>query len=260
MSWRETFGLPALEAMTARACRPVVSGWGAGPEVRGRCRISRRPPERKTKRAGRRDDHPCEPAGVFRRGARERGPDFLLGCHGQKEETTLRVYEQTRAFALPQTQTCTALDVIPSVEPVEPVELVERAPHENLQPTKPRGGQRMKFWTERMDYLREFSRDHRVLHIGPGHDERFGTTMDINPNVKPDVLHNLNELPYPFETNSFDAVYAFSVIEHLDDFFAVMTEMHRILRPGGFFSLLTPHFSDAASFRRPEPSPSFVGE
>jgi glycosyltransferase involved in cell wall biosynthesis len=34
LSWRETFGLPALEAMT-RGLPCVVSGWGAGPEVVG---------------------------------------------------------------------------------------------------------------------------------------------------------------------------------------------------------------------------------
>ncbi len=67
------------------------------------------------------------------------------------------------------------------------------------------------------------------------------TTLDIDPNCKPDVLHDLNVLPYPFEADSFDEVHAIEVLEHCGSqgdwrfFFAQFAELWRILKPGGYF-------------------------
>jgi SAM-dependent methyltransferase len=109
----------------------------------------------------------------------------------------------------------------------------------------------MRFWGERMPYLREFAKGHRVLHMGPGREESLGIAADNLRSVRPDVLVDLNRAPYPFRDSTFDAAYAFSVIEHLDNFFAVFGELHRILKPGGFVALLTPHFSNDASYIDP---------
>jgi SAM-dependent methyltransferase len=109
----------------------------------------------------------------------------------------------------------------------------------------------MRFWAERLPYLNEFARTHRVLHMGPGREESFGVKVDNLREVRPDVLVNLNRPPYPFRDNSFDAAYAFSVIEHLDNFFGVFADLHRVLKPGGFVVVLTPHFSNDASFIDP---------
>src|SRR5262245_32011574 len=109
----------------------------------------------------------------------------------------------------------------------------------------------MHFWSERLPYLREFARDHRVLQMGPGREESFGITADNLRSVRPNVLADLNRAPYPFKDNSFDAVYAFSIVEHLDNFFGVFGELWRILKPGGFVVLLTPHFSNDASYIDP---------
>jgi SAM-dependent methyltransferase len=109
----------------------------------------------------------------------------------------------------------------------------------------------MHSWGERMPYLEEFARTHRVLHLGPGREASLGVSVDLSPDVRPDVRADLNRPPYPFKDNSFDAAYAFSVVEHLDNFFGVFTDLHRVLKPGGFVALLTPHFSDAASYIDP---------
>jgi SAM-dependent methyltransferase len=109
----------------------------------------------------------------------------------------------------------------------------------------------MNFWFERMPYLEEFARTHRVLHMGPGRQPPLGVAVDNSRAVRPHVLADLNRTPYPFRNDSFDAAYAFSVIEHLDNFFGVFAELHRIVKPGGFLMVLTPHFSNDGSYVDP---------
>jgi len=46
----------------------------------------------------------------------------------------------------------------------------------------------------------------------------------------------------PYEDNSFDLVTALDVVEHLDDDAAGLTEMRRVLRPGGRALLFVPAF------------------
>jgi hypothetical protein len=72
----------------------------------------------------------------------------------------------------------------------------------------------MRFWSERLPYLAEFARTRCVLHMGPGREGSFGVRVDNLPEVRPDVLMDLNRAPYPFKDNSFDAAYALSVIEN----------------------------------------------
>jgi len=66
------------------------------------------------------------------------------------------------------------------------------------------------------------------------------TTLDIEPSHKPDVVWDLNKLPWPFEDNSFDEVHAYEVLEHLGQqgdaasFFAHFWEIYRLLRPLGY--------------------------
>jgi hypothetical protein len=64
-------------------------------------------------------------------------------------------------------------------------------------------------------------------------------TLDIDPNCKPDVLHDLNSLPYPFDDNKFSEIHAYEVLEHTGTqgdwrfFFGQFMEFWRILKPGG---------------------------
>lgn len=84
----------------------------------------------------------------------------------------------------------------------------------------------------------------KKLNLGAGEDYKEGfTNIDWNPLAKPDVQHDLNTFPYPFEENTFDRVEAFHVIEHLDRPFDIMKEIHRILKPGGTLHMKVPHFS-----------------
>ncbi|MFE1166102.1 class I SAM-dependent methyltransferase [Nocardiopsis sp. NPDC058789] len=52
-------------------------------------------------------------------------------------------------------------------------------------------------------------------------------------------VHKMTPDSLAFDTNTFDRVTAFDVVEHLDDLDGALAEIHRVLRPGGAFSLTT---------------------
>jgi SAM-dependent methyltransferase len=85
----------------------------------------------------------------------------------------------------------------------------------------------------------------RVLDIGCGANKTPGAVgMDINPRTAADVIHDLDDLPYPFADDEFDEVIGRHVIEHVRDPMAVMCELHRITRGGGIVKLVTPHWTN----------------
>lgn len=65
-------------------------------------------------------------------------------------------------------------------------------------------------------------------------------TVDINPDHKPDVVHDLEDIPLPFEDNTFDEIHAYEVLEHTGSqgdylfFFEQFQDFWRILKPGGW--------------------------
>ena len=73
-------------------------------------------------------------------------------------------------------------------------------------------------------------------------------TLDIDDHCSPDVLHDLNRLPYPFDENMFDEIHAYEVLEHCGAqgdwrfFFNQFDEIHRILKPGGYFIATCPNW------------------
>lgn len=85
-----------------------------------------------------------------------------------------------------------------------------------------------------------------VLEVGPGHgwmahilkDQGLAvTTVDVNPELKPDVVAGVDRLPFP--DNSFDVVCAFEVLEHLpfETFIRNLSEMARASRGAVIISL-----------------------
>lgn len=91
----------------------------------------------------------------------------------------------------------------------------------------------------------------KKLNLGCGRFPKDGfVNVDWVDNPGVDVVHDLTSLPYPFEAGTFELVEADHVLEHLPEVFAVMAEIHRILKPGGKLSLRVPHFS--RGFSHPE--------
>lgn len=93
----------------------------------------------------------------------------------------------------------------------------------------------------------------------PGEPAEWGdlTTLDINPDHKPDVVWDLNERPLPFDDDTFDSIRAFEVLEHLGrqgdyrSFFAEWSEWWRILKPGGVIIGTSPHWSSPWAWTEP---------
>src|ERR1041384_3933945 len=85
----------------------------------------------------------------------------------------------------------------------------------------------------------------RVLDIGCGANKVAGAVgMDVNPRTAADVIHDLDDLPYPFADDQFDEVIGRHVIEHVRNPMAVMCELHRLTRAGGIVKLLAPHWTN----------------
>lgn len=84
------------------------------------------------------------------------------------------------------------------------------------------------------------------LNFGCGQIYKEGwINVDIDPNVRCDVLlkEGIDKLPLP--GNYFDCILADNVIEHLpeDKVRILLEEFHRILRPGGHVEIYVPHFT-----------------
>ena len=91
-----------------------------------------------------------------------------------------------------------------------------------------------------------------IIHLGCGSQKKPGALgVDINKNIKADIIHDLNKFPYPFEKNRFDKIIAENILEHLDNIPKVMEEIHRIAKNGAKLFITTGHFSGIDSFTDP---------
>ena len=92
------------------------------------------------------------------------------------------------------------------------------------------------------------------LNLGCGRFKKPGfVNVDCDPGLEPDVVQDLNVLPYSFPSGHFRLIEADHVLEHLHEPFRVMAELHRLLQHGGQLvvrvrSLVSPllfHLSEA---------------
>lgn len=99
-------------------------------------------------------------------------------------------------------------------------------------------------------YLKEktnfFTANLKVLHVAPEYCfiERFEAmknleyiTADIeSPLAK--VKMDIHQIP--FEANTFDVAFCNHVLEHVDDYVKATSELHRVLKPGGWAIIQSP--------------------
>lgn len=91
-----------------------------------------------------------------------------------------------------------------------------------------------------------------ILDIGCGARKTPGAVgMDIRPLPGVDIVHDLNIVPWPVESDRFDLVVAKHALEHLVNLDGVMEEIRRVSRNGARLRIVTPHFSSLNSWEDP---------
>ena len=85
-----------------------------------------------------------------------------------------------------------------------------------------------------------FTANHKLLHIAP--EQCFHKTFKKMQNIDyltgdiespiADMHFDLHEIP--LEDNQFDIVFCNHVLEHVEDAHQCMTELHRVMKPGGW--------------------------
>lgn len=95
-------------------------------------------------------------------------------------------------------------------------------------------------------------RGREVLNLGCGLKRVEGAVnVDVTPRTAPDLVHDLNQRPWPLPDEHFREVIAEDVLEHLDDVVGALEEIHRVSRDGALVRITLPHFSCANAFTDP---------
>ena len=82
-----------------------------------------------------------------------------------------------------------------------------------------------------------------LLDLGCGKSKRSGAIgVDIIESEVVDVVHDLNEYPYPFADNEFNDILFEESIEHLNDIVKTMEEIYRISASGAKVTIRVPYF------------------
>lgn len=94
------------------------------------------------------------------------------------------------------------------------------------------------------------------LNLGCGFDRRDGfVNVDAFPTCEPDVLMDLETVPWPLDSDTFDYVLAKHVLEHVGQapvvFGRVMRELYRVCRPGAEVEIHVPHFRHETFYADP---------
>ena len=79
------------------------------------------------------------------------------------------------------------------------------------------------------------------LNLGCG-NKKIDGYVNVDVCGSPDVVCDLSQFPWPFDSNTADEISAFHFLEHALDYEKTVLEVYRILKPGGILHFRVPHF------------------
>lgn len=102
------------------------------------------------------------------------------------------------------------------------------------------------------------SNNNLKLNIGCGADIKSGY-INVEKSALPgvDIVHNLSEIPWPFEDSSACEILLINVLEHLPNTIDVIEEIWRILKPNGHAIIRVPYWNCKDSYVDPTHVKSF---
>lgn len=92
----------------------------------------------------------------------------------------------------------------------------------------------------------------KIINLGCGYRKVEGAiNIDNRPEVKPDVC--CDALHLPFDDNSIDKVLAYDFLEHIPigSTIDMVSEIYRVLKPGGMLEHFTPSTDGRGAFQDP---------
>ena len=102
------------------------------------------------------------------------------------------------------------------------------------------------------------SRAKRIKHGDVPHVWQNLTTLDVDPDCKPDVVHDFaQKVPLPFPDSHFEEIHSYECLEHCGQqgdfrlFFHQFGELWRVLRPDGLLVLTVPKMDSPWAFADP---------
>ncbi len=90
------------------------------------------------------------------------------------------------------------------------------------------------------------------LDVGCGNhrmDQAIG--IDLFPLKGVDIVHDVNQAPWPLEADRFEFIRCQHAIEHFREVHNVAREMYRVAKDGATVKFITPHYSSYASWGDP---------
>lgn len=66
-----------------------------------------------------------------------------------------------------------------------------------------------------------------------------------------DIVHDLEQFPWPFDDNSIEEARCSHYVEHTKDLFKFLGEVYRILEPGGKILIIAPYYSSIRAWQDP---------
>jgi len=96
------------------------------------------------------------------------------------------------------------------------------------------------------------SSESRKLNVGCGKDIRPGwVNLDLI-DYGGNQITDLDKFPWPFPENHFDHILCSHVLEHMNNFNAVVTELYRVAKPNATIEVRVPFFLSTKYYSEPD--------